>query len=146
MIMTLMIQVIASFCAAIGFGIIIDVPKEALGYCGITGMVGWIVTWGLGIYGFNQTIAIFIGSAGVSLLSLQFAKRIKTPTTVFNIPAIFVLVPGIMAYQTVKAFISGKYMVGLELLMKTFGLSVTIAIAIVITEALYRFCVRKWGT
>ncbi|MDE8279626.1 threonine/serine exporter family protein [Erysipelothrix rhusiopathiae] len=140
--MTIVIQLVSAFAAALGFGIIIDVPKRALFCCGITGMMGWIVNWSLIQKSFDATLAIFIGAATVSMLSMQFAKYLKMPTTVFNIPAIFTLVPGIMAYQTVKAFIGADYILGIELLVRTFTLSVTIAIAIVMTEVIYRLIDR----
>lgn len=140
--MMILKQLLSAFAAAFGFGIIIDVPKRALLGCGITGMMGWIVNWSLVQRGFDATLAIFIGSSVVSVLSMRFAKRLKMPTTVFNIPAIFTLVPGIMAYQTVKSFIGGDYIMGVELLVRTFTLSVTIAIAIVMTEVVYRLIAR----
>ncbi|MCX0160284.1 threonine/serine exporter family protein, partial [Escherichia coli] len=79
--MTIVIQLVSAFAAALCFGIIIDVPKRALFCCGITGMMGWIVNWSLIQKSFDATLAIFIGAATVSMLSMQFAKYLKMPTT-----------------------------------------------------------------
>ncbi|MEG0326870.1 MAG: threonine/serine exporter family protein [Erysipelothrix sp.] len=138
----IIVQALSSFVSAFFFGIIVNVPRKVLFNCGFTGMAGWISAWILMQLGVSQIIAVFIGSILVSFLSIYFAKKNRMPATTFNIPGVFPLVPGIAAYQTVNAFVSGDYILGMGLIVKTFSISVSIALAIVMVEVFYRFFVR----
>ncbi|CAM3719140.1 threonine/serine exporter family protein [Erysipelothrix urinaevulpis] len=140
--MTIMIQAISSFVAALAFGILVKVPKNALIASGITGMVGWMINWLLTPYIPNSVGAIFLGSVGVAITSIIFARHKKMPATVFNIPGVFPLVPGILAFQTMNSFMNRQFMEGMEFMVKTFASSITIALAIVVTEIMYLLVVR----
>ena len=41
--MTFVLQGIISFIAAAAFGVIFNAPRKSLIYCGLVGMVGWLV-------------------------------------------------------------------------------------------------------
>ncbi len=140
--MDIIIQSLSSFFSAVAFGIIIKVPKSALIYCGITGMIGWMSNWLLIPLIPNSIGAIFIASVLVAIISIIFARMNKMPATVFNIPGVFPLVPGIMAFQTMNSFINREFIEGMEHMTKTFAISITIALAIVSTEIIYRFVMR----
>ncbi|WP_159641566.1 threonine/serine exporter family protein [Erysipelothrix anatis] len=140
--MAFLIQVVTSFVSSLGFGIIVNAPRRVLIHCGITGMVGWIVNWCLLLIGYNTYISVFAGSVAVSICAIMFARKLRMPTTVFNLPGIFPLVPGISAYQAIQSFVSAEYIRGVELLMKTFTISMTMAFAIVMIEVFYRLVMR----
>ena len=138
----LLIQMLSSFISALAFGIIIKVPKEALVYCGITGMLAWTSNLLVRPYLPNSIAALFIASIVVAVVSILFARRKHMPATVFNIPGVFPLVPGVIAFQSMNSFMNREFLEGLEFMTKTFAISITIALAIVITEVLYRFIFR----
>lgn len=140
--MELFIQMISSFVSALAFGIIIKVPKEALVYCGITGMLAWTTNLLIKPYLPNSIAAIFVASIVVAVISIIFARMNRMPATVFNIPGVFPLVPGVIAFQSMNSFMNREFIEGLEFMTKTFAISITIALAIVITEVLYRFVLR----
>lgn len=140
--MDIIIQSLSSFFSAVAFGITIKVPKSALIYCGITGMIGWMSNWLLIPLIPNSIGAIFIASVLVAIISIIFARMNKMPATVFNISGVFPLVPGIMAFQTMNSFMNREFIEGMEHMTKTFAISITIALAIVSTEIIYRFVMR----
>ena len=140
--MELLIQMTSSFISALAFGIIIKVPKEALVYCGITGMLAWTTNLLIRPLLPNSIAAIFVASIVVAVTSIIFARRKRMPATVFNIPGVFPLVPGVIAFQSMNSFMNREFIEGLEGMTKTFAISITIALAIVITEVLYRFVLR----
>ena len=140
--MDLFIQILSSFISALAFGIIIKVPKDALIYCGITGMLAWGTNLLIQPFVPNSIAAIFIASIVVAIISIVFARKKRMPATVFNIPGVFPLVPGVIAFQGMNAFMKREFLEGIEFMTKTFSISITIALAIVITEVLYRFIMR----
>lgn len=140
--MTILIQFVTSFITGLCFGIIVNVPRRVLLQCGFVGMSGWVVNWLFLQLGVTEIYAIFMGATVVSIVSIIFARRYKVPTTTFNLPGFFPLVPGISAYQALSHLMSGKYMEGIEMLSKTLMLSVTIALAIVMVEVVLRVIER----
>lgn len=140
--MDLIIQMLSSFISAFAFGIIIKVPKDALAYCGLTGMLAWTTKLLIQPMVPNSIAAIFIASITVAVTSIYFARLKRMPATVFNIPGVFPLVPGVIAFQSMNSFMNREFLEGLEFMTKTIAISITIALAIVITEVLYRFLLR----
>lgn len=130
----LLLQIIGSFIATIGFGILTNVPKNALIYCGLTGMFGWVIFWISKNHFFNITTATFLAALFVSVFSSFLSRRLKLPVTVFNIPGIFPLVPGITAFQMIKSLLAGNYETGVTLLIQTITLSFSIALALIVAE------------
>ncbi|WZU01650.1 threonine/serine exporter family protein [Erysipelothrix sp. D19-032] len=88
-LMAFLIQVVTSFVSSLGFGIIVNAPRRVLIHCGITGMVGRIVNWYLLLIGYNTYISVFAGSVAVSICAIMFARKLRMPTTVFNLPVFF---------------------------------------------------------
>ncbi|QIK68969.1 threonine/serine exporter [Erysipelothrix sp. HDW6C] len=140
--MTIITQLLSSFITSLGFGIIVNVPRRVLVRCGLTGMFGWMVNWILLGQNVSTTVSVFFGAVTVSVCSIIFARQAKVPTTTFNLPGIFPLVPGISAYQAIRSLMSGDYIMGIELLTKTFTISITIALAIVVIEIFYRIIMK----
>lgn len=135
--MSIIIQIISSFISSIAFGIIISVPKSALIYVGTTGAISWAINLLLKPVFSNILVPIFLASVSVSILSIIFARKLKMPATTFNVPGVFPLVPGITAFETMKSFMNREFMMGMELMMRTFAISMSIALAIVVTEVFY---------
>ena len=104
----IIVNLVFAWLASVGFGLIINVPHRALVLCGVSGSAGWILYWlanriGIGRLGSNLLGALCVGSLG-----LVFARIKKCPVTVFNIPGVVPLVPGVPAYQAVRAMVEGQ--------------------------------------
>ena len=123
-----------AWISAVGFALIINVPHRALILCGFSGTAGWMVYWwgyqlGLGRLGSNLLGALLIGILGV-----VFARIKKCPVTVFNIPGIVPLVPGVPAYQAVRALVDGQLSDAEDLILRVAIVTIAIAMGFLLAQ------------
>lgn len=130
--------VLLSFFGSASAGILFNVRGKRLIYTGISGTAGYIVYLGaLRITG-QSIMAIFIGAIAVGIYSETCARLLKTPSTLFSIPGIFPIVPGIAAYETIQ-YLADNNMTGAGAkLVETLGGSGAIAFGIIIVTAAFR--------
>ncbi|WP_226037244.1 threonine/serine exporter family protein [Aquibacillus saliphilus] len=135
-------QLITSFFAAAGFGVIFNAPKKSLIQCGLVGMFGWL-TYVLLI---NQAVdavpATVAAAVVVAILSQLCAKLYKTPIIIFNVSGIIPLVPGGLAYDAMRNFVENDYNAALQLAAKAFLISGAIAMGLVLSEVINQL-IRK---
>ncbi|MBB6445499.1 uncharacterized membrane protein YjjB (DUF3815 family) [Bacillus benzoevorans] len=130
-------QLITSFIAAAGFGLLFNAPKKALFQCGINGMVGWLLYFFLVEYrGVDSVIASLMAAFVVAIISGLFARWYKAPIIIFNVAGIIPLVPGGLAYDAMRHFVSNDYISALQLAAKVLLISGAIAIGLVFSEVL----------
>ena len=104
--MEYILQFLLAFGATIGFGVMFNAPKNVLIYCGLAGGVGWII-YTVVVNTIDQNIiAAFLGSFVLTIISLLFARRLKTPVIVFIVCGIIPLVPGGLAYQAMRHIVT----------------------------------------
>ena len=137
--MELIAELIITFAATVGFGIIFNVPKRALLIGGAIGMVTWAVLSG-GLYlGTSHIFSTGLASLTAALIAHFIAKRIRIPVTALSIPGILPLVPGSRAYFTMLAFVDGNYIGGLEHGVETMLRAGAIAAGLVFALAIFSF-------
>ena len=68
----------------------------ASGLAGLLGWAGYDLTLRLGL---PQMLGAFLGALAVGVAGELLARRLREPTLMFVVPALFPLVPGIMAYS-----------------------------------------------
>lgn len=87
--------------AAVGFGVLFNVPKRALAYCALVGACGHAVR-ALMMTQFNMgiTTSTLIGALVVGFMSKFIARKLKMPSMIFGITGAIPMVPGVFAYQT----------------------------------------------
>lgn len=98
------LQFICAFIASLGFAIYFNISKKILFLVGFTGACGWLINSVLVYNGHNTAWVYLISSIIVSFLSEYFAIKTKNPSTLFYIPAIYLLVPGYRLYTTMRYF------------------------------------------
>src|SRR5690554_6623311 len=99
-----------SFFATMAFGVLFNVPRKTLLIGGIVGMLGWVVYIVLTVdMQINLITATLLASFSVATMSQFLARWFKMPVTVFSIAGVIPLVPGGMAYETIRQFISNNY-------------------------------------
>ncbi|MCP3738464.1 threonine/serine exporter family protein [Rossellomorea sp. BNER] len=140
--MSIIEQLVTSFIASAGFGIIFNVPKESLLKCGFVGMVGWIAYILLSNGGIDIVLATVIASFIVAVISQYFAKTYKTPIIIFTVAGIIPLVPGGLAYDAMRNFVENDYNMAINLAAKAFMISGSIAMGLVFSEAINQ-AIRK---
>lgn len=141
--MTIIVQLVTSFIAAAGFGILFNAPRQVLVHCGLVGMLGWILYDTLVRYGIDVVPATVVAAMLVAVLSQLFAKLKKTPIIVFNVSGIIPLVPGGIAYDAMRHFVANDYFTGVQLAAKVVLLAGAIAIGLMFSEVVNQI-VRKF--
>lgn len=142
----MLVQVIGAFVAVVAASVTFGVSKRFLVYSGLAGAVSWFVYLLLLRNDANELIAVFAATLVSALLSHIFARALKAPVTIFQIPAILPTVPGVGMYRTVYYMIMGdKEMTGYYF-SKTLQIAGMIAIGIFIMDTVFRTFLRKERT
>ncbi|WP_372813789.1 threonine/serine exporter family protein [Paenibacillus sp.] len=135
-------QLLMSFIASAAFAILFNVPKGTLVQCGFVGMFGWLLYISLLKVPADPILATMIASFFVAVTSQFFAKMYKTPITVFSVAGIIPLVPGGLAYDTMRNVVENQYDLAVQLAAKAFMLSGAIAMGLVFSEVMH-LVIRK---
>jgi len=130
------IQIVASFIAVAAFSINIDVPKKYIWIVGCVGTIGWLTYLG-GIY-FNtpEILSYFISALVVAIISMILSKILNAVSTIFLIPGILPIVPGIAIYKAIYFFINSNRAEAVHYLLQVLLITGGIALAIFITESI----------
>ncbi|WP_087973596.1 threonine/serine exporter family protein [Oceanobacillus rekensis] len=127
-------QMITSFIASAGFGIIFNAPRNALVQCGTIGMLGWILYYTLAERGLDVVPATIFAAMLVAILSQICAKYYKMPIIIFNVSGIIPLVPGGVAYNAMRNFVENDYFTAVQLSAQVMLLAGGIAIGLMFSE------------
>lgn len=130
---------IFSFIAAAEFAILFQAPKKSLPVSGVIGAVGWVVY----IYirkdlNYDSFYAMFAATVSLSLLSELAARIFKQPVTVFVIPGIIPIVPGLGMYKGMAAIIENNYDTGVNILITTVMDASAIALGMMLMTSVFR--------
>lgn len=136
--MAIVIQILCSYLATLGFGIIVNIPHRALNSCGLVGVLGWITY--LLIKGANggTMLANAVAALMIGLSSIFMARRLKMPMILFNIPSLVPLVPGGQAYKAVRNFAVGNDLAAISDLVQVVMIAGAIAMGFFISELVAR--------
>ena len=96
--------------AAVGFGILFNIPKKAIFTVFILGFASGLTKSILLNFHVNIVIASFIGALLVGFMSMPLAHKIHQPPVVFSIPAIIPMIPGFYAYKTVLSIMNFTFL------------------------------------
>ncbi|MFD1609384.1 threonine/serine exporter family protein [Oceanobacillus luteolus] len=140
--MTILAQLVTSFIASSGFGILFGAPRKSLIQCGLVGMSGWMLYYYLTPGYMNTVPATIFAAMLVSVLSFICARTFKVPIIIFNVSGIIPLVPGGLAYNAMRHFVENDYTTALELSAEVALLAGGIAIGLMFSEVV-REIVRK---
>lgn len=130
---------LGSFCT----GLLFNVRGYKLFYTGLSGAAGWIVhIWLLHFTG-NSIMSIFAGAIAVGIYSESAARLLKAPSTIFSIPGIFPIVPGIAAYETIQLITADNLYEAGGKLVETLAGSGAIAFGILLVTAIFKFASKQ---
>lgn len=138
-VMTLVVPFMLAFAGSLIPAVVLHVERRLLPWVGFCGGAGYLAallaTPGFGIPGYLQ---VFLGAVVVGLLSESFARVFKTPALTFCIPAIFPLVPGIGAYQTMQLMVSSQWEKAAASGVSTAAATFSIAFGLMLVSAFFR--------
>jgi uncharacterized membrane protein YjjB (DUF3815 family) len=126
---------IGSYCPAILF----NIERKNLIWAGLCGAAGWTAYSSVLALTESNIFAVFIAAIIISLMSEILAKILKTPATVFYIPSLFPIVPGIPAYYTVLYIIDKKIMEATYKGLETLSSAGAISFGILLISTIFRY-------
>lgn len=87
----------------LSFGIIFQVPRTALAWSTVTGLIGWFV---LQFTQVPNSLAIppFFAAMAVGMTSLTFSRFLNLPSQIYSVPGILSLLPGMLALSSFTSF------------------------------------------
>jgi len=140
-------MVVWAFIGSLCAGMLFNISKKNLFWSGLAGTLGWLMFAGVYEVIPNKVLATFFGAAGVGVFSELMARIRKSPATVFSVPGIFAIVPGIAAYQTVQYVVDNQMEKAAISAVETMASAGAIAFGILLVTSVFRFAARlkeKW--
>lgn len=141
--MEYVIQILLSFVATMCFGVIFNAPIKVLPWCGLAGSIGWTLYYTMSNQGIDAVQASFLAAFIVSVVAHFLARKFKMPMIVFSVSGIIPLVPGGIAYNSMRSIIELNYMLGLEYAMRAFMVSGSVAMGLVFAEVIVQLILRS---
>lgn len=140
--MDYVLQAIVSFVATACFGVIFNAPTKAIPYCGFVGSIGWSVYYAFTMQGMDEVKASFLGAFVVAIVAQLFARRYRMPMIIFSVSGIIPLVPGGIAYNTMRNIVELDYLMGMQNGIRAFMISGAIAMGLVFAEVIMQLLLK----
>lgn len=138
----IIIEVLFSYLATIGFAVTLNIPRSALNVCGVIGILGWMTYKILYLGHTGVVLASFVAALVIGLASTIAAGATKKPTILFNVPSLVPLVPGGQAYHVVHYFAFREDEIALRYLVEVALIAGALAVGFFIAEALAKVYFR----
>jgi uncharacterized membrane protein YjjB (DUF3815 family) len=103
---------LAGALGAFAFAILIRVPRKELVLSALAGLVAAGVFTFTGLLGEGEVSQVFLATVATSALSEGFARWRRVPATVYVMPGLIPLVPGLLAYHTMYDLVQGQFALG----------------------------------
>ena len=136
-------QIVISFIGSLAPAIYFNASKRNLIWAGLAGVAGWSIY----ILLFKNTgdivLSAFVGALSIGLYSEIMARVLKTPATVYTLPGIFTIVPGVPAYNTIEYIVKHDLVKAGSTAIETIASAAAIAFGIMLMSAAFRLFTRK---
>lgn len=140
----MLIQIMGAFLGIISVSVIYGIHRKFFMYCGLCGGIGWMIFLVLNRYVQEDAICIFWATLAVAWIAHIFARMLKAPVTLFLIPGILPLVPGIGMYRSVYNLIMVSNEMAGYYLTETLKAAGCIALAIFTMDTIFRLINHRW--
>ncbi|MDY6030051.1 MAG: threonine/serine exporter family protein [Acidaminococcaceae bacterium] len=135
----LLFSCIFAFGATVAFGVLFHAPRKSLTVTGLIGALGWMIFFYFTKeHNYNTFYVNFAASLMVALLGELSARIFKQPATIFVIPGIIPLVPGLGMYQGMLQIIDKSYDEGVRIIIVAAMDSAAIALGMMFMASLFR--------
>ncbi len=138
----LLINFAFSYLATMGFGFLINIPRNALLASGAVGSIGWMMYIVVYHAHLGTMLANLSGAMVVGLGAAIMARIKKMPMILFNVPGMVPLVPGSQSYKAIYNFAFGKNSIALHYLVQVAMIAGAIAMGFFLAEMLTRMFFR----
>ena len=141
--MELAIQLITAFLGSCGFAMMFGLRRRYLLPASLGGMLGWIIYLAMDAWTGSGFLSCLVAAAFGVLYAELLARRLKTPATLFVIPAIVPLVPGSTLYEAMSCAVRGDLDAARAYGSRTLELALAIAAGISFVVALRELQAKK---
>ena len=132
--MNLLINILFSYLASVGFGVLLNIPRRALNGCGIIEVLGWMVYLFIKHLDLGNMLANLLAAFAIGVTAIIFARVKKMPMILFNIPSLVPLVPGGQSYRAIRYFALGNNSLAIEYLVQVGMIAGAIAMGFFLAE------------
>ena len=129
---------VAALLACIGFSFLYNIHGKNVIISSLCGMVAWAVYLITTLFTDSMCMPFFTSGLAIGVYSEIAAYIFKAPITVFLIPGIIPLVPGLRIYRTLGACLSGNVMGFAGGLIDTLKIGGAIALGLIFISSLVR--------
>lgn len=126
--------------------ILFNIDRKKIGWAGLGGAIGWIAYSIVFAEMGSSIIGSFFGAFVVNLYSELMARKLKTPASMFYIPGIFPLVPGITAYSTITYLVEANFGAALNKGVLTLAIGGAIAFGMMLSSTIVKFISKVRAT
>ncbi|NLM10165.1 MAG: threonine/serine exporter [Clostridiaceae bacterium] len=134
-----MSRIILSFLGSLCPAVLLNTERKNLIWAGLSGTLGMLINDRiLAMFPNTALLAVFFGTATVAVYSELMARVRKTPATIFLIPGIIPLVPGVDAYRTIQLIAERDYPTAMSYAVSAVAKACLIAFGIMTVSAVFR--------
>ncbi len=135
----MIVAIIGSLLAALGFGIIFNIHGKHLVTAVAGGIIGYVVYELLQLQKVPVTTSLFLASMVFSVYAEVAARKFKIPVTVYLVVSLIILVPGKGMYYTMLEVVQGDPVQALWVGLDTVAQAGALAMGTVIVSTITRF-------
>lgn len=139
----MVVQAIVSFLAVLCFSVVLGIPKKFLILSGLTGSIGWIIFLIFSNLGLSTIMASLISAICVAIISAILSKIAKSIISIFFIPGILPVVPGVAMYRAVYYVLNNDSEMTKMYFYETILIAGAIALSIFTVESLKKIISQK---
>ncbi len=135
---------IASFLACLGFSLLYNIHGKNLLISSLCGTFAYAIYLIADVFFPSLVVPYFLSGFSIAIYSEVAARIFKAPVTVYLIPGIIPLVPGLTVYRTMQACLSSDLSLFGTGLFNTFKIGGAITLGLILASTFFRlFWVRK---
>lgn len=124
-----------AFIASLSFCVLFNIKGTNMWAASLGGGIGWLVYLIFKAYNISSGSAMFFAAICLGIFAEIMARVLKSPVTIFVVPALIPLVPGGGMYYTMLESVQGNVSRSLEIGVETLSNAGALAIGIVLVSS-----------
>ena len=134
----MIIQICGAFVAVFTMSMITSLPKKFLWMAGTIAAISWGIYLVCQYYGLGLGMSIFNATFTTAFISHILARVFKAPVTMFLIPGVLPLVPGVNTYRIAYYLIAKEADTASYYMAATLTIAGMIAIGVFVVDTIFR--------
>ena len=139
----IIVQLATAFLGSGGFSLLFGLRRRYLVLASLGGMLGWVIYLLVDAWLHIGFLSYLLAAAFGVVYAEVLARRLKTPATLFVIPAIVPLVPGSSLYAAMRCAVRGDMNAAREFGSQTLEYALAIAAGISFVVAIRELQTKK---